>query len=1069
MRVKWTAVLMAGALLPFVAVAATFGTVVQVHGAIADIAIDETRGNLYAANFAASRVEVMKTSSATLSSSITTPAPPSAVAVSPDAHYLVIGLYQTPLNTVLGGYQPNTGGVMIVDLTSGSVVQTIAMNNPVLSVAFGSDGKALVIVSLSQQPDPTINNVFLLTPSTGNIVSIGNTPMYSRILPQNPTASETELLLGASPPQIIQTATAVSTDKSTITVLGALQQDDSATSTLSTTMRYNVATQAITNLSEQSTPPEGPRSVASDATGANIVHGWTLSKWVDNATCLSQNPTPNMAAGFCMWAEFQGMKGAFDAGGHAWDVKRNLIYTQLPVPGDGAVLHILDTDNLTVRERLQIPEALMGRALMSTDGNTMYATSQSGVTIFPIGNLPQTQQVATQQEDLLYANNGNGCIAGLYTQTLNIVSLSSVQTDFTLSIPQGVSGITFSQTTGTTPAQVQITVDPLAFQAFKGTTTVPLTITSNGAVNLPPSVRLLINMAGSNQVGRIFNVSGKIVDILADPIRARLYLLRQDQNLVKVYDMATLTNIANLRTGNTPTQMTMTLDANFLAVGNDNSMLANVFDLNSLTPTAPIIFPFGHYPRAIGFTYTKSFALMRNAGLAVPVKDVIPPATADQIDFANRTASTPETLDGGQDPAIFSNHLTTADGIIAPSGDGLYLMMSLSDGTVAEYDAYADAWVASRHDLTSLGGSYGAINNQFWNAGSSVFNGALVPLGTPFPATEGTASGFTNFNGVAIRTSATAPTDPGLVTQFNPQSLTDSANTSIAEAPVTKNTLTTTPVGLVGETILPFTRSVAVSPDGSTIYVLTTSGLTILPGNFSNPPATPQISSIVSSADGVSPVATGGLITISGSNFTNTMSPVSGYPLATSLANACVTANGKAIPLFYASPSMINAQLPYTVTSNAAIAVVGPGGVSPSFGLTVQPVQPSIFLNNSASPGNSIPFVLRQANGLLVTPSNPVHRGDTLIIYVNGLGQTTPPATAGNASPSNPLEEATAQVQVSLFGTSANVLDASLAPGVAGVYQVIVGIPMSAPLGLSVPLTVTAGGVSQTVPVRVVQ
>ena len=86
-----------------------------------------------------------------------------------------------------------------------------------------------------------------------------------------------------------------------------------------------------------------------------------------------------------------------------------MIYSQIPVTGDGPVLHILDTDNLTVRERLQIPEALMGRALMSTDGNTMYATSQSGVTIFPIGNLPQTQQVGTQQEDLLYANNGNGC------------------------------------------------------------------------------------------------------------------------------------------------------------------------------------------------------------------------------------------------------------------------------------------------------------------------------------------------------------------------------------------------------------------------------------------------------------------------------------------------------------------------------------------------------------------------------------------------------------------------------------------------------------------------------------
>ena len=180
-----------------------------------------------------------------------------------------------------------------------------------------------------------------------------------------------------------------------------------------------------------------------------------------------------------------------------------------------------------------------------------------------------------------------------------------MQTDFTLSLPVGTTGITFSQTTGTTPAQVQVTIDPLAFQVHKGTTTVPLTITSNGSVNLAPSVRLLINMAGANQVGRIFNVPGKIVDMLADPVRARLYLLRQDKSIVKVFDMATLTELADLRTGNTPTQMALSLDNNSLIVGNDNSMIANVFDLNALQPTAPIVFPYGHYPRSIGITYNE--------------------------------------------------------------------------------------------------------------------------------------------------------------------------------------------------------------------------------------------------------------------------------------------------------------------------------------------------------------------------------------------------------------------------------------------------------------------------------
>ena len=74
---------------------------------------------------------------------------------------------------------------------------------------------------------------------------IGTVPLFSRILPQNPTVSEGELLLAVTPPQIIQTGTAVSTDKNTITILGSAEQDDSATSTKSTFVRYDVPSQTL--------------------------------------------------------------------------------------------------------------------------------------------------------------------------------------------------------------------------------------------------------------------------------------------------------------------------------------------------------------------------------------------------------------------------------------------------------------------------------------------------------------------------------------------------------------------------------------------------------------------------------------------------------------------------------------------------------------------------------------------------------------------------------------------------------------------------------------------------------
>src|ERR1700681_376151 len=283
----------------------------------------------------------------------------------------------------------------------------------------------------------------------------------------------------------------------------------------------------------------------------------------------------------------------------------------------------------------------------------MDSASLSGVTILPVGQLPKTAQVGATQEDILFATDA--CNRLVSKQTISIVSLSSVETDFTLSLPKGTTGVTLSTTTGTTPANVVLTVDPTAFQGAKGTTNIPLTITSNGAVNLPPQVRLLINTRDFNQRGQILDVPGKLVDMLADPVRGRLYVLRQDKNLVLVYDMITLQQVAAplLRTGNTPTQMALSVDIaqKYLMVGNDNSQIASVFDVDALVPASPIIFPRGHYPRSIGVVNTGIFGLAR-VNQPPTFSPFGPTATLDHVDFVNRVADTPATLSAGPTRAI---------------------------------------------------------------------------------------------------------------------------------------------------------------------------------------------------------------------------------------------------------------------------------------------------------------------------------------------------------------------------------------------------------------------------------
>ena len=113
--------------------------------------------------------------------------------------------------------------------------------------------------------------------------------------------------------------------------------------------------------------------------------------------------------------------------------------------------------------------------------------------------------------------------------------------------------------------------------------------------------------------------------------------------------------------------------------------------------------------------------------------------------------------------------------------------------------------------------------------------------------------------------------------------------------------------------------------------------------------------------------------------------------------------------------------------------------------------------------------MVRASNGELVTPTNPVHTDDTLIIYLTGLGATYPVVEDGMPAPSSPLATATSQPVVSIGGKPLNVYWAGLVPGYVGLYQINATVPMGVPQGLDMPLVIEQSGGSTTLPVRVVK
>src|SRR5262249_31705986 len=139
-----------------------------------------------------------------------------------------------------------------------------------------------------------------------------------------------------------------------------------------------------------------------------------------------------------------------------------------------------------------------------------------------------------------------------------------------------------------------------------------------------------------------------------------------------------------------------------------------------------------------------------------------------------------------------------------------------------------------------------------------------------------------------------------------------------------------------------------------------------------------------------------------GKNLSPMILSATGTPLPTTLGESCLTVNGIVTPMVFASPTQINAQLPFQVDGNASLVLRTPGGSSDSLNITVLPAPPSGFRSGTAGPMTGIPTVFRAKNNDLVTVSNPIHLDDRITIYLTGMGKTLPEVETGAPAPSDP-------------------------------------------------------------------
>jgi uncharacterized protein (TIGR03437 family) len=221
-----------------------------------------------------------------------------------------------------------------------------------------------------------------------------------------------------------------------------------------------------------------------------------------------------------------------------------------------------------------------------------------------------------------------------------------------------------------------------------------------------------------------------------------------------------------------------------------------------------------------------------------------------------------------------------------------------------------------------------------------------------------------------------------------------------------------------------------------------------------------RIQNAASSAAFTTGIAPGETLTLYGTNLGP--SPYLQAPIpfpTTGLGGVEVTIGGQPAPVFFVSPTQLSAVVPYGATGSSCppstrpcvqIQVTNNGVLSNTVTAFVSATAPGVF--TSPQPGglgygaiehlgigNSV-----AAPGSVVSAANPAVMGETLAVYLTGLGAVSPTISDGAPGPSGTLSNATAGVLIDFSGlptAGVTPLFAGLAPALSGLYQINVAVP----------------------------
>ena len=1032
--------------------AATFGRIVPLVGGASDVALDEGRGRLYLTSSLQNLVQVYSLQRQSFLTTISTDQTPLSSAISRDGKFLYVTCY-------------DSAAMDVIDLDALAVVTRVSLPARPEGVAVGSDGRVLVSTTGSGT-NGAANVLLLYDPSPNATVPLTNisvvpaAPTPPTLPPPSgrPFLASHSQLMATRDGSLIVGVNVPGTGVPTVFVYEAAS---------GTVLRSRIVAGSSTVLSISD---DGTRFTC----GPNLFETATLQILATVNAANAPYPITVAASASFNTQSAQG-GGVFSPDGQTLYAAFDISPVQNPTaPANVSQLMLNDPDNLLIRMGLQLPENLSGKMVISSDGANIYALSDSGFTILPTGTIFRSPLAVPSSTVTLLTKDQCNVTSQTSSATVAINNAGSGRVTATAQLLQIAGQTNSSPATAPTvrPSQSSSgTQFAFGFNAAAarglGTMTPPhdFVIQSPEAINIPNRVRIYENSRDAEATGTVVPIpvagaTGEAFpDIVFDQARQRLYVANPGLNRVEVYDTQQQAFLTPIKVGQMPIALALTPDGNTLYVANSGSENISIIDPDRLQTVGRVNFPPIPFnsnaalmtPRLIAAGLSGPLILMSNGSLWNVVGNTAVPRGVSRL-LGQTTVGLPV-------PIPLPSSMTAT-----PAGE--YILLVTATGVADLYDATVDDWVASRQVFTAatqtgyIGPVAAGPKGQYYVANGTLLNSALVPAGSPnarlvsalAPVANNT---FAVFSPPAVTGVNTVPTTAPVVQIMNATTGSSTLQVNALEGPFTQV------AGAARASISG--RTMAIDSANAIAYVITTSGLSIIP--LSLPAAAgrpmPNQNGAVNLGSFQKPVASNGLLSIFGQNL-GASELAGSMPLPTMLGGTCVTLNNIALPLFMASPTQINAQIPPDLAAGSYPLVVrsiaNHIAAAPQ-SLTVSKYAPAVLVPIA----NQIALV--HADGSLVNKDNPANRDEHLTMYAVGLGPTTGgTVTAGAPSPSSPLA-VTGTVEV-FFGDptykqAGIIVDWSgLAPGFVGLYQLNLRVPGFHISGDALPVTLRIGSVN---------